>query len=632
MTDSNRIEFRRLRVDGPGKKPAEVSFGSGLNGIIGASDTGKSYIFESINFMLGGDEPPDPNPFSNGYDRCSLEIRFGDGRLLTIRRKFGDSEVDLFDSSIDEANHDTFIKRISAGHITRSKETLSFELLDAIGISEKSVRSDATGKTQAVTIRSLTHVTLVDENRIITKISPALTGQRLSITPERAFLRYLLSGEDDSHLPQPIQKKNVRDANFDGQIVILENLIKQRERKLSRLVPDTTDIDERLLKVQETINTGISWLTSSAETISKLEEARQAAWNEIERIRDRRLVLAEQSKRLVLLRDYYVSDANRLEAVIEAGAAFERLPTGECAVCGSVPDFNDSASVDRALENFKTACSAELGKILVLSGDLNSTLKDFEFEEGTLALEEEDRYVEWKSINFELQEKLQPQRAIASSSFQELLKLKADLTKAVDFKLEISSLRKQLEKVEAAKKIKIATSVFTDGVTAESAQPWCDEIERTLRAWKYNFHGRVTFDPKKFDIVVGTQARGSMGKGYRAITHAACVVGLMRYCRSKKLPHPGFVVIDSPLNPFREKIDPEASTAISSDVKAAFYRDLAADRSGNQYVIIENTEPPPELHSQMHYEQFTANSEVGRAGFFPPASLEADQATLPFSI
>ncbi|ENI4023168.1 AAA family ATPase [Pseudomonas aeruginosa] len=39
---------------GPNKEPACVSFGAGLNVIYGASNTGKSFIVEAIDFMLGG--------------------------------------------------------------------------------------------------------------------------------------------------------------------------------------------------------------------------------------------------------------------------------------------------------------------------------------------------------------------------------------------------------------------------------------------------------------------------------------------------------------------------------------------------------------------------------------------------
>lgn len=482
------------------------------------------------------------------------------------------------------------------------------------------------GVSQAVTYRAVAQVTMVDETRIITKASPALSGQISFETLEKAFLRLMLSKDKDGALPAPLPKKEVRNANYDGQIVILEELIKERTKKLNRLVPDTVGLELRLEKVQAGVKLGVAFLASSAGEISKLETVRQSTFLEIERIRDRRLVINEQSKRLALLRDYYSSDASRLEAVIEAGAAFERLPSGECAVCGSTPDSEASVTIDGALETFRAACRAELEKIRVLTRDLDAALADFHQEESALATEEQDQVNVLAATNAELHEKLRPQQESASASFQELQGLETTLSKAVDIQAEIKGLQDNLQVAMDGKKSKVET-VASTGIDAQAAQGLCDEIEKTLRAWKYNFDGRVTFDLKKFDVVLGIQPRGSMGKGYRAITHAACTIGLMRYCRSNGLPHPGFVILDSPLNPFRPKVpNPEGDEPIPFDVKEAFYRDLAADDSGNQYVIIENVEPPQDLQ-EIHYEQFTGNSDLGRSGFFPPFPPKAE-ATL----
>jgi DNA repair ATPase RecN len=47
------LTLRHLCLTGPDKKPACVTFGHGLNVIYGASETGKSFIVEALDFMLG---------------------------------------------------------------------------------------------------------------------------------------------------------------------------------------------------------------------------------------------------------------------------------------------------------------------------------------------------------------------------------------------------------------------------------------------------------------------------------------------------------------------------------------------------------------------------------------------------
>ena len=46
------IRLRHLACTGPQKVTAVVEFGSGLNVIYGASDTGKSFVVNTIDFML----------------------------------------------------------------------------------------------------------------------------------------------------------------------------------------------------------------------------------------------------------------------------------------------------------------------------------------------------------------------------------------------------------------------------------------------------------------------------------------------------------------------------------------------------------------------------------------------------
>ena len=49
------LQLRKILFKGP-KKQASLNFYSGVNVICGASDTGKSFLAESIDFMLGGSE------------------------------------------------------------------------------------------------------------------------------------------------------------------------------------------------------------------------------------------------------------------------------------------------------------------------------------------------------------------------------------------------------------------------------------------------------------------------------------------------------------------------------------------------------------------------------------------------
>jgi hypothetical protein len=90
----------------------------------------------------------------------------------------------------------------------------------------------------------------------------------------------------------------------------------------------------------------------------------------------------------------------------------------------------------------------------------------------------------------------------------------------------------------------------------------------------------------------------------------------MRYCRLEGIPHPGFVVLDTPLNPFKGS-DVTLDEDVHDEVQTAFYEDLAKDKSGDQFIIFENKEPEERIRGQMLYHHFSKNPSVGRYGFFP---------------
>ena len=127
---------------------------------------------------------------------------------------------------------------------------------------------------------------------------------------------------------------------------------------------------------------------------------------------------------------------------------------------------------------------------------------------------------------------------------------------------------------------------------------------------------RVFFDESKRDVQIAGKDRGSTGKGLRAITHAAVKIGLMEFCRERNLPHPGFVVLDSPLLAYW-KPEGDEDDLRGTDLKEMFYRYLLGLRKDNQVIIIENEHPPGFVSGEGNVIVFTKNPHQGRYGFFP---------------
>src|SRR4051794_22266373 len=91
------LRIRHLSFLGPNKQAATVSFGPGFNVLYGASDTGKSFVVDAIDFMLGGKGPLRDVPEREGYDRVLLGLENLRGKTFTIHRSTAGGIFKLFE-------------------------------------------------------------------------------------------------------------------------------------------------------------------------------------------------------------------------------------------------------------------------------------------------------------------------------------------------------------------------------------------------------------------------------------------------------------------------------------------------------------------------------------------------------
>ena len=139
-------------------------------------------------------------------------------------------------------------------------------------------------------------------------------------------------------------------------------------------------------------------------------------------------------------------------------------------------------------------------------------------------------------------------------------------------------------------------------------------VEQILKEWHFPGATDVHFDEKTRDVVIGERPRGSRGAGLCAITYSAFTLALFEYCRVRQMPHPGFVVLDSPLIAYKEpSADDEGIVGI--DLKQRFYEHLEKFAGEQQIFVVDNTDPPPSFLKKA--EHFTKNPAIPRYGLFP---------------
>lgn len=152
------------------------------------------------------------------------------------------------------------------------------------------------------------------------------------------------------------------------------------------------------------------------------------------------------------------------------------------------------------------------------------------------------------------------------------------------------------------------------GLSQTVVQDFSTALSTRLSKWGYPGAGSVRCDGSELDIIAGDQQRSSAhGKGVRAVLHAAFTLTLAQYCFDRELPHPGFVVLDSPLVTYRlpDQSAEEAGDEPPEGVVRAFYRDIQ-DNFGGQVIIMENTDPLDLLGPNALDIRFTKRVDDGR--------------------
>lgn len=610
------LQLRRLALLGPSKDAASIGFKSGINVICGASDTGKSFIVEAIDFLLGGTGPLRDIPERIGYDNGRFIIETEDGETCTFERSVEGGHYRLFDGVLDdeETGKDPVI--IKAKHAYGKKDNISGWFLSRIGLLNKRIRKNARGETRSLSFRDLARLIIVQEMEIIKQISPFQTGQFISKTSEFSVLKLLLTGVDDSSLVA--ESESPKDAGgVTAKVELIEQWLADLQAELEDIGAERTEVEFQLERLNKSIGETRESLEKSQENLNYSVKLRADLYSEREGVNDRINEILELIARFELLENHYKIDIERLSAIQEAGALFVYQEKARCPLCGALPEHQHLTDpCDGDVETVVQAAGVEINKIKRLSEELVKTVIDLREELGELHKRIEGIEEKYNSIDIDIREIVSPSIGGVRTAFAELIDKRSEAQKTLEIFDRIDHLESQrnklLEETDTSGPIAPSVTDLSRTILDELAK----QIEQLLSAWHFPGAKRVYFDDQSGDFVIDGKPRGSRGKGLRAITHAAVTLGLMEYCTKNSLPHPGFVVLDSPLLSYYEP-EGEEDSLIGTDLKDRFYEYLVSVHSDNQVIIIENEHPSSGLLDRITFTDFTRNPDQGRYGFFP---------------
>lgn len=618
------LQVREILLSGKGLPDASVKFGTGPNVIAGESDTGKSYLLHCLDYIFGADELKKRIPQAEPYETLSIEFQNSAGAHLSLVRSLSGGDLSAHHCPIASIDADGEVVVNRRRGLSKAADVTSV-LFPFASIAEAQLRKDNDGKTQRLTIRTFLPILIVDEVSVIEEQSPVLGRPGFDDTARKRMFAYMLSGKDDSSVIAS-EKKAIVAARLNAQIALINDLLAPLEQRLQSTPTDETEdsiekIDASIARVSDEL------LAVETERMTLMEERDTAADVRV-KAETQVLAIDQLLTRYQLLSEHYTSDLGRLDFVSEGVHYFDSLQDVTCPLCGQNMDEEHAHKASTSSAEIYAAARAEAGKILAQRSDLDDAIASLERRREARDAERSTADSAIQAAERRLANIVQP--AIANGTTQ-LRRLNAR-------RLELESARNDSEQVETLRSLKAQIEQTTAGssrgkkqweeLPSKSLLALCKEIEAILKEWKWDGEGRVEFDEKAYDIKVDGQARQSHGKGVRAVLYSAFVIALVRYCQRESLPHPGFVVIDSPLTSYKKRGTgvSGADTAVSQGVEAALWKSLTSISSDVQVIIVENKEPPADVAAGVHYEWF-AGDEAGpgdRVGFIPASARQGE--------
>ncbi len=608
-----RLILTHLTFIGTNVAPASVEFGRQFTLVRGPSDTGKSFVVDALDFMMGASNLKEI-PERDGYSIVLLGVELPDGQRVTFARSVSGGAFSVFLSDIRQGPLPAPDEVLAAKHSPSSESNISRYLLSQVGLDDKRVRRNIRGETDSLSFRNLAHLCVVDETQMQSETPPALTGQYTTRTKEISVLKLVLQSEDDSGIvavPSTQERMRVSGARVE----VIDRLIGEVEAKLAE-APDVDQLRDQLAHLNNSIN--------EQNTAMSVVWARRAEAGEGLRLAQQRLVAARSEltevialqSRFGLLQSQYESDLSRLATIREAGTILGYFTAGVCPFCGAEPasQHHNLECVGDSTE-FAESVEAELTKTRDLHADLLLTIGDLgrrEYQVRSEGQAASGLISDWQRTLRAIEEELAPQQ----SDLRELVSIRSAVEKSLGLYDQIADLQRMKARVED--EAQTDGAAVSESLSLSALREFSAELSRRLGDWGYPDAQGVRYDRAVQDIQAGDQFRSAHGKGVRAILHAAFTIGLAQYCFDRDIAHPGFVVLDSPLVTYRPP-DGEASEvdeSLPAGIVTAFYEDVQR-RFDGQVIIMENLDPPQSLGSESVDVVFTKRPDCGRYGFFP---------------
>lgn len=593
------IVIQELRVTGQGKITAKVDFTKGLNIICGPSDTGKSYIFQCINYIFGGKTVP--KFIVDGYQYVETDL-LTDAGMIHLKREFNTNKIIVISTDKKYKSGTIYAKH------QKGKTSISNYILKMMGLNdiEYQVITDQNCKKATFTFRTISQLFLLSEEKVISEKSIVFSGINTAITAEISAFKFLLSGNDDSEIDTKEAKK-ISDIKKEAVIsYITKELqsLKTRKSEISKSQVDIYDLDKE-------INQYTLEMIDVERQIAETAQSRKTLIQELDNKRKRHSEVSLLSERYNCLIADYKSDFDRLSFICDGDMNYLHHGNHTCPIC------DGKITVDTSNKNYIQSAIGEYKKITLQIKDLNETIKYVadEKEQLSSAIKE----LETKSV--ELDDLLNTGLGPKMQNIKEnILKFRQQIEhqKELEIVQEFTD-EKGKDFIEAHLEDKSETTLYKprEHFKSDQIMKLSEIIYETLEKWGYIQLSSAIFNLKDMDVMVDGKLKSDYGKGYRAFFNTLLSISILKYLQKTNQASPAFTIIDSPILSFKGSIETDVNghEYTSEEMKKSLFKDLSQNYKDIQIIIIENDVPDIDF-GDSHIEHFTKNKEHGRYGFF----------------
>lgn len=593
---------------------SELNFVDGLNLVYGASNTGKSFATKAIDYMLGGSRMLPDISERRPYERAWLGLSLPDGDEMLSRALVGGNFAVRSGLAIAQ-DGGADVRVLGAKHDHTEDANLSQFLLGQIGLRGRRIAVDGNGKKRSLSFRDISRFCIVDETTIQSEGSPIQSGSPVTQTAERSAFKLLLTGIDDSAIVEVVDSRTFK-SSTSAQIEMLDDMLAAVDAEIENGFADAEGLKDQNDRLEATFAAAQADLDAAQGSIRDLLERKRRLGLEVSMATARLDDIDLSMERFAQLDSVYVSDIQRLEALDEAGFLLTLGGGRDCPLCGASPDSQRHHEEVGDVERVRAAAAAEAAKIVRQRADLGSTVAQLASDRQRLVDHLPAIRDSLGDTEAEL-ERLTPTASEARRAMSDIMEVRDRVRRGLALLDQRRSLLERRAEVAARKPAGKAERPRI-GVDGPTVHEFAQVVSQVLTAWNFPGERHVSFDEASYDLRIDGKLRGHNGKGVRAITHAAFKVALLIFCKERGLPHPGFLVLDTPLLTYRDPIGDDTLTdedrlLASSSLKQHFFAHLSSLSGVGQFIVVENVDPPAGLASSANVVVFHGGSG-GRSG------------------